>query len=307
MKKPLIAIAVIGTIAAGYGVTQYKANEKLNDEIAKQISLFEESSGFTVDYKEANYSLLNKEVNLQDIKFKGPEGEDLATISQIIIEGYETDKISPYTAMDLKGLRFAQQLIDLAEPTTPTELLNASYDITSSLKYDEATGKSDFDIGFVAGEVAAMEMAFTLGNSKTLMDVSLESQKMQMDSPLTMEQELQLQSKMMMAMQELQPQSFNFSFNNKGQFESVVEQQLSAVQLDKLTFVQQAQMQVDMLPLDEASKVELMNFVNGLNSLNISMQLDNNKAVSELAMEVSAVAQQPEKLAQLLNLKIKGS
>jgi hypothetical protein len=71
--------------------------------------------------------------------------------------------------------------------------------------------------------------------------------------------------------------------------------------------VQQAQMQVDMLPLDEASKVELMNFVNGLNSLNISMQLDNNKAVSELAMEVSAVAQQPEKLAQLLNLKIKGS
>lgn len=307
MKKPLIAIAVIGTIAAGYGVTQYKANEKLNDEIAKQISLFEESSGFTVDYKEANYSLLNKEVNLQDIKFKGPEGEDLATISQIIIEGYETDKISPYTAMDLKGLRFAQQLIDLAEPTTPTELLNASYDITSSLKYDEATGKSDFDIGFVAGEVAAMDMAFTLGNSKTLMDVSLESQKMQMDSPLTMEQELQLQSKMMMAMQELQPQSFNFSFNNKGQFESVVEQQLSAVQLDKLTFVQQAQMQVDMLPLDEASKVELMNFVNGLNSLNISMQLDNNKAVSELAMEVSAVAQQPEKLAQLLNLKIKGS
>lgn len=307
MKKPLIAIAVIGTIAAGYGVTQYKANEKLNDEIAKQISLFEESSGFTVDYKEANYSLLNKEVNLQDIKFKGPEGEDLATISQIIIEGYETDKISPYTAMDLKGLRFAQQLIDLAEPTTPTELLNASYDITSSLKYDEATGKSDFDIGFVAGEVAAMDMAFTLGNSKTLMDVSLESQKMQMDSPLTMEQELQLQSKMMMAMQELQPRSFNFSFNNKGQFESVVEQQLSAVQLDKLTFVQQAQMQVDMLPLDEASKVELMNFVNGLNSLNISMQLDNNKAVSELAMEVSAVAQQPEKLAQLLNLKIKGS
>jgi hypothetical protein len=139
------------------------------------------------------------------------------------------------------------------------------------------------------------------------MDVSLESQKMQMDSPLTMEQELQLQSKMMMAMQELQPQSFNFSFNNKGQFESVVEQQLSAVQLDKLTFVQQAQMQVDMLPLDEDSKSELMNFVNGLNSLNISMQLDNNKAVSELAMEVSAVAQQPEKLAQLLNLKIKGS
>jgi hypothetical protein len=307
MKKPLIAIAVIGTIAAGYGVTQYKANEKLNDEIAKQISIFEETSGFTVDYKEANYSLLNKEVSLQDIQFKGPEGKDLATISHIIIEGYETDKISPYTAMDLKGLRFAQQLIDLAEPTTPAELLNASYDITSSLKYDEATGKSDFDIGFVAGEVAALDMAFSLGNSKTLMDVSLESQKMQAQSPLTMEQELQLQSKMMMAMQELQPQSFNFTFNNKGQFESVVEQQLAAVQLDKLTFVQQAQMQVDMLPLDDESKVELMNFVNGLNSLNISMQLDSNKAVSELAMEMAALAQQPEKLVQMLNLKVKGS
>jgi len=307
MKKPLIAIAVIGTIAAGYGVTQYKANEKLNDEIAKQISLFEETSGFTVDYKEASYSLLNKEVSLQDIQFKGPEGEDLASINHIIIEGYETDKVSPYTAMDLKGLRFAQPLIAQAAQTTPEELLNASYDITSSLKYDEASGKSDFDIGFVAGNVASMDMAFTLGNSKSLMDVSLESQQMQSQSPLTMEQELQLQSKVMVAMQELQPQSFNFTFNNKGQFGSVVEKQLSAAQLDKLTFVQQAQMQVDMLPLDEASKVELMNFVNGLNSLNISMQLDNNKAVSELAMEVATMAQQPEKLVQLLNLKIKGS
>ena len=82
MKKPLIAIAVIGTIAAGYGVTQYKANEKLNNEIAKQISVFEETSGFSVDYKEANYSLLSQEVSLKDIQFKGPEGEDLAVINQ---------------------------------------------------------------------------------------------------------------------------------------------------------------------------------------------------------------------------------
>ncbi|GMM85783.1 hypothetical protein [Pseudoalteromonas sp. MTN2-4] len=307
MKKPLIAIAVIGTIAAGYGVTQYKANEKLNNEIAKQISVFEETSGFSVDYKEANYSLLSQEVSLKDIQFKGPEGEDLAVINQIIIEGYETDKISPYTSMDLQGLRLAQPLIEQAQQTAPSELLNASYDITSSLKYDEASGKSDFDIGFVAGEVASMDMAFSLGNSQSLMEVSLESQKLQSQSPLTMEQELQLQSKMMMAMQELQPQSFNFTFNNKGQFDTVVEKQLSAVQLDKLTFVQQAQMQVDMLPLAEDSKSELMNFVNGLNSLNISMQLNENKAVSQLAMELAGLAQQPEKLAEFLNLQVKGS
>ena len=209
--------------------------------------------------------------------------------------------------MDLKGIRLAESLIKQAEQTTPAELLNASYDITSSLKYDESTGQSDFDLGFVAGKVAAMDMAVSFGNAQSFMEVSLESQKMQQQSQLTMEQELQLQSKIMTAMQALKPQSFSFTFNNKGQFDSVVEQQLSAVQLDKLSFVQQAQMQVDMLPLEEDYKMELMNFVNGLNSLSISMKLDEHKPISELAAQVMGIAQQPDKLAELFNLEIKGS
>ena len=307
MNKPLIAIAVVGTLAAGYGVAQYKINEKLTVEIEKQISTFTETSGFSVEYQDANYSIFNQAVSLTGINFTGPEGEALASINQLIIEGYEADKISPYTAMDLKGLRLAESLIKQAEQTTPAELLNASYDITSSLKYDESTGQSDFDLGFVAGKVAAMDMAFSFGNAQSFMEVSLESQKMQQQSQLTMEQELQLQSKMMTAMQALKPQSFSFTFNNKGQFDSVVEQQLSVVQLDKLSFVQQAQMQVDMLPLEEAYKMELMNFVNGLNSLSISMKLDEHKPVSELAAQVMGIAQQPDKLAELFNLEIKGS
>ena len=306
MKKLLVTLAVVGSLATGYGVIQYQANEKLAVEIDKQVTSFEEASGISINYHDASYSLLNNEVSIKDINFKDPEGEALANINEIIFEGYEADKISPYTFIDLKGLHLTESFISKTEHSTPEELLNARYDVSSSLKYDESTQMSDFDFSFVASDVATMTMALSMGSAKALMDVSLESQKMKQQGPLTMEQELQLQSKMMTALKMLQPKSFNFTFNNTGQFESVVEQQLAAVNLDKFSFIQQAQLQVDMLPMTDSQKEQVMNFVNGLSELSISMTLNNAKPMSEVAAQVMGLAQQPAALTELLNLQVQG-
>lgn len=305
MKKLIITLGALGLGIGGYTAVQMYANKALSAEVDKIAVQLEKESQLKIDYQSAEVNLFTKDVELSNIGFTSQEGVLVAQIASFTLIGYETDKISEHTSAVVEGLTLTEQFKSTS-PETPKELLDATYDMQAMLNFDQATGESEFKMGFSASSVATMDFDFTVGNAQELMQVSLESYQLEQSKNPSVEAQLQLQSRMMMAMQQLQPSALNFKFSDKGQFKSVVEQQVAAGKMDMLSFQQQAQMQVDMLPLNDEAKQQMMQFVTGLSDLSISMKLGDALSFTAFSVKVSELADQPDELAKLLNLKVLG-
>ena len=306
MNKATLGVAIVAVAGAAYVGANYYANQQVDLQVAKQVSNFEKDTGFQVSYADSSVDLFTSAVEINDITVTDPNNNSaLFTVDKVHVVGYEPDKISPYTEFDLMGLKLSEQAAAMADSVSP-ELMQATYNINTSLSFDEQSGDSEFKFATTAGDILSTSMDVALGNSKALMTASLEASKMPAEQ-MTMEQELQLQTKMMQAMQSLELQSFHFTVNNQGKLAELLEGELAHQGMSKADFEAALEQQFNAMMLPEEIKTAFKDFAAGMQSLNVSITATEKQSVMALGQQLAMGMQSnPEMLSELLEIEASG-
>lgn len=165
MKKLVIAAAIIAAGVGGVSYANYVATQEVRAEVDKQLALVSEQTGASFNYAELSASVISNSVAISNIEVTSPEGENIATVEHVEVTGYETDKISPHTAFTLKNFQFDKSFVATLPADTNAQLASASYDLHSSLDYDEQSGNSDIVVKLHANDIASIDMNMGLANS----------------------------------------------------------------------------------------------------------------------------------------------
>ncbi|ODB35694.1 hypothetical protein BB427_17160 [Pseudoalteromonas sp. BMB] len=306
MNKSTLAVAVVVLAGAGYVGANYYVNEQVKQEITKQISSFEQQSGLTVSFANSSVDLFSRGVEITDLTISQPDEKiALFTIDKLNIVGYEQDKISPYTELDLVGLKLAKEAAEFTQGMSP-ELVNATYHLKTSLAYDDASGASEVKFATSAEGIVKTSFNAAFGNSKAFMDASLAASKIQSDTP-NLEQELQVQSQMMTAMQSLELKSLAVNIDNAGTLPQFIEAELAQQGMTKDDFEAVTAQQLMYSPMPQELKDAITGFVSGMESLSISVTVPQSQNMMALGQQLSlAMAQNPETLSELIKINASG-
>ncbi|QPB84603.1 hypothetical protein CWC22_017095 [Pseudoalteromonas rubra] len=305
MKKSTIMLAVAGALSAAVVGAHFYANQQAELVVQKQITQFAEQSELLIEHQGSSYNLFTNTIKVQSLEIKdAAEQQVLLNIGEFSLQGYEADKISEFTEVKLANVTLSPVLAAELAPQAAT-LAGASYALTSSLRYNPDSGNSQFKSSVEADGVVGIEFNFDLGNSKELMTTSLEMQKQ--DSEMTLEQELQMQSKLISAIQSLQPQTLTFAIAGQPKLDALVTELLTNQGLSKEQFEQMLAMQLAQVPVSEEAKQGLSGFAAGLNALEVSVSLDEAMDFNAFSQQVQSLSADPEALEKFLNLKITGS
>ena len=309
MKKLVIAAAIIAAGVGGVSYANYVATQEVRAEVDKQLALVSEQTGASFNYAELSASVISNSVAISNIEVTSPEGDKIATVEHVEVTGYETDKISPHTAFTLKNFQFDKSFVDTLPADTNTQLASASYDLHSSLDYDDQSGNSDIVVKLHANDIASIDMDMGLANSKALMDASLEISKAQQaagSTPLTYEQELQQQTLIMQAMSKLEPRNVSLVINNQGDLKGLLESELAKQGMTLEQMQTMLDQQLQQAPVTEEIAKALTDFAKGLNSFSVSAKLPEGKTMMEVNQQLMMLAGQPEELVKFINLEVKG-
>ena len=309
MKKLIIAAAIIATGVGGVSYANYVATQEVRAEVDKQLAMVSEQTGATFKYAGLSASVISKSVEITSMEVISPEGESVANVQSIEVKGYETDKISPHTSLDVKNLTLSKDFIATLPADTNAILASASYNLHSSLDYNEESGESDMVVKLNAKDVISFNMDIGLANSKPLMDTSLamsKEQKQAGDTPLTYEQQLQQQTRMMQAMSKLEPRNASFVINNQGKLKELLESELSKQGMTIEQMQAMLAQQLEQAPVTEEIANALTSFASGLNSLTVSAKLPEGQTMMEVNQQLMMLAGKPEELVKFINLEVKG-
>ncbi|KTF19452.1 hypothetical protein [Pseudoalteromonas sp. 10-33] len=309
MKKLIIAAAIIAAGVGGVSYANYVATQEVRAEVDKQLAMVSEQTGATFKYAGLSASVISKSVEITNMEVISPEGESVANVQSIEVKGYETDKISPHTSLDVKNLTLSKDFIATLPADTNAILASASYNLHSSLDYNEESGESDMVVKLNAKDVISFNMDIGLANSKPLMDTSLamsKEQKQAGDTPLTYEQQLQQQTRMMQAMSKLEPRNASFVINNQGKLKELLESELSKQGMTIEQMQTMLAQQLEQAPITEEIASELTSFASGLNSLTVSAKLPEGQTMMEVNQQLMMLAGKPEELVKFINLEVKG-
>ena len=309
MKKLIIAAAVIAAGVGGVSYANYVATQEVRAEVDKQLAMVSEQTGATFKYAGLSASVISKSVEITSMEVISPEGESVANVQSIEVKGYETDKISPHTSLDVKNLTLSKDFIATLPADTNAILASASYNLHSSLDYNEESGESDMVVKLNAKDVISFNMDIGLANSKPLMDTSLamsKEQKQAGDTPLTYEQQLQQQTRMMQAMSKLEPRNASFVINNQGKLKELLESELSKQGMTIEQMQAMLAQQLEQAPVTEEIANALTSFASGLNSLTVSAKLPEGQTMMEVNQQLMMLAGKPEELVKFINLEVKG-
>jgi hypothetical protein len=309
MKKLIIAAAIIAAGVGGVSYANYVATQEVRAEVDKQLAMVSEQTGATFKYAGLSASVISKSVEITNMEVISPEGESVANVQSIEVKGYETDKISPHTSLDVKNLTLSKDFIATLPADTNAILASASYNLHSSLDYNEESGESDMVVKLNAKDVISFNMDIGLANSKPLMDTSLamsKEQKQAGDTPLTYEQQLQQQTRMMQAMSKLEPRNASFVINNQGKLKELLESELSKQGMTIEQMQAMLAQQLEQAPITEEIASALTSFASGLNSLTVSAKLPEGKTMMEVNQQLMILAGKPEELVKFINLEVKG-
>lgn len=309
MKKLIIAAAIIAAGVGGVSYANYVATQEVRAEVDKQLAMVSEQTGATFKYAGLSASVISKSVEITSMEVISPEGESVANVQSIEVKGYETDKISPHTSLDVKNLTLSKGFIATLPADTNAILASASYNLHSSLDYNEESGESDMVVKLNAQDVVSLNMDIRLANSKPLMDTSLamsKEQKQAGDTPLTYEQQLQQQTRMMQAMSKLEPRNASFVINNKGKLKELLESELSKQGMTIEQMQAMLAQQLEQAPVTEEIANALTSFASGLNSLTVSAKLPEGQTMMEVNQQLMMLAGKPEELVKFINLEVKG-
>lgn len=306
MNKSTLAVAVVVLAGAGYVGANYYVNEQVKQEITKQIENFEQDSGLTVSFANSSVDLFTRGVEITDLTIsQADENIPMFTIEKLNIVGYEQDKISPYTELDLVGLKLAKEAAEFTQGMSQ-ELVNATYHLNTSLSYDEASGASEFAFASSAEGIVKSSFNAAFGNSKAFMDASLAASKIQSDTP-NLEQELQMQSQMMAAMQSLEFKSLAVNIDNAGTLPQLLESEIAQQGMSKADFQAIVAQQLQMMMLPAEIQTAVNDFANGMESLAISVSVPQSQSMMALGQQLSmAMAQNPETLSELIEINASG-
>ncbi|WP_276755140.1 hypothetical protein [Pseudoalteromonas marina] len=309
MKKLIIAAAIIAAGVGGVSYANYVATQEVRAEVDKQLAMVSEQTGATFKYAGLSASVISKSVEITSMEVISPEGESVANVQSIEVKGYETDKISPHTSLDVKNLTLSKDFIATLPADTNAILASASYNLHSSLDYNEESGESDMVVKLNAKDVVSFNMDLGLANSKPLMDTSLamsKEQKQAGDTPLTYEQQLQQQTRMMQAMSKLEPRNASFVINNQGKLKELLESELSKQGMTIEQMQAMLAQQLEQAPVTEEIANALTSFASGLNSLTVSAKLPEGQTMMEVNQQLMMLAGKPEELVKFINLEVKG-
>ena len=309
MKKLIIAAAIIAAGVGGVSYANYVATQEVRAEVDKQLAMVSEQTGATFSYAGLSASVISKSVEITNMEVISPEGDSVANVQSIEVKGYETDKISPHTSLDVKNLTLSKDFIATLPADTNAILASASYNLHSSLDYNEESGESDMVVKLNAKDVISFNMDIGLANSKPLMDTSLamsKEQKQAGDTPLTYEQQLQQQTRMMQAMSKLEPRNASFVINNQGKLKELLESELSKQGMTIEQMQAMLAQQLEQAPITEEIASALTSFASGLNSLTVSAKLPEGKTMMEVNQQLMILAGKPEELVKFINLEVKG-
>lgn len=309
MKKLIIAAAIIAAGVGGVSYANYVATQEVRAEVDKQLAMVSEQTGATFKYAGLSASVISKSVEITSMEVISPEGESVANVQSIEVKGYETDKISPHTSLDVKNLTLSKDFIATLPADTNAILASASYNLHSSLDYNEESGESDMVVKLNAKDVVSFNMDLGLANSKPLMDTSLamsKEQKQAGDTPLTYEQQLQQQTRMMQAMSKLEPRNASFVINNEGKLKELLESELSKQGMTIEQMQAMLAQQLEQAPVTEEIANALTSFASGLNSLTVSAKLPEGQTMMEVNQQLMMLAGKPEELVKFINLEVKG-
>jgi len=309
MKKLIIAAAIIAAGVGGVSYANYVATQEVRVEVDKQLAMVSEQTGATFKYAGLSASVISKSVEITSMEVISPEGESVANVQSIEVKGYETDKISPHTSLDVKNLTLSKDFIATLPADTNAILASASYNLHSSLDYNEESGESDMVVQLNAKDVISFNMDIGLANSKPLMDTSLamsKEQKQAGDTPLTYEQQLQQQTRMMQAMSKLEPRNASFVINNQGKLKELLESELSKQGMTIEQMQAMLAQQLEQAPVTEEIANALTSFASGLNSLTVSAKLPEGQTMMEVNQQLMMLAGKPEELVKFINLEVKG-
>ena len=309
MKKLIIAAAIIAAGVGGVSYANYVATQEVRAEVDKQLAMVSEQTGATFKYAGLSASVISKSVEITSMEVISPEGESVANVQSIEVKGYETDKISPHTSLDVKNLTLSKDFIATLPADTNAILASASYNLHSSFDYNEESGESDMVVKLNAKDVISFNMDIGLANSKPLMDTSLamsKEQKQAGDTPLTYEQQLQQQTRMMQAMSKLEPRNASFVINNQGKLKELLESELSKQGMTIEQMQAMLAQQLEQAPVTEEIANALTSFASGLNSLTVSAKLPEGQTMMEVNQQLMMLAGKPEELVKFINLEVKG-
>ncbi|ATG58975.1 MULTISPECIES: hypothetical protein [Pseudoalteromonas] len=309
MKKLIIAAAIIAAGVGGVSYANYVATQEVRAEVDKQLAMVSEQTGATFKYAGLSASVISKSVEITSMEVISPEGESVANVQSIEVKGYETDKISPHTSLDVKNLTLSKDFIATLPADTNAILASASYNLHSSLDYNEESGESDMVVKLNAQDVVSFNMDLGLANSKPLMDTSLamsKEQKQAGDTPLTYEQQLQQQTRMMQAMSKLEPRNASFVINNQGKLKELLESELSKQGMTIEQMQAMLAQQLEQAPVTEEIANALTSFASGLNSLTVSAKLPEGQTMMEVNQQLMMLSGKPEELVKFINLEVKG-
>lgn len=305
MKKSTIMLALGGVMSAAVVGAHIYANQQAELVIEQQITQFAEQSDMLIEYQGTSYNLFTNTVKVQSLVVKdATEQQALLNIGEFSLQGYEADKISDFTEVKLTNVTLSPAIAAELEQQS-TALAGTHFALTSSMRYDEHSGDSQFKSAIEAAGVVGLEFNFDIGNSAELMSTSLEMQ--QQGAEMTLEQELQMQSKLLSAIQSLEPQKLTFAIDGQPKLELLVTELLTSKGLTKEQFQQMLTMQLAQVPVSEEAKQGLSGFAAGLNALEVNVSLDEAMDFNAFSQQVQSLAADPEALEKFLNLKITGS
>lgn len=138
------------------------------------------------------------------------------------------------------------------------------------------------------------------------MDASLAASKIQSDTP-NLEQELQVQSQMMAAMQSLELKSLAVNIDNAGSLPQLLESEIAQQGMSKADFQAIVAQQLQMMMLPAEIQTAVNDFANGMESLSISVSIPQSQSMMALGQQLSmSMAQNPETLSELIEINASG-
>ncbi|MCF2901660.1 hypothetical protein ACSFVZ_02240 [Pseudoalteromonas sp. SYSU M81236] len=309
MKKLIIA-AVVAAAVGGVAYANYAVTQEVKTVVDQQLSALSAQSGVDITYSDISASVFDSSMELSGIKVQSLDSnEAIATIDTIEVSGYEQDSIPPHTGFVMTNFRFSDDFLAQLPQNANNKLASTSYNVKSSLDYNKDSGDSAFAVNVTANEVADVHFNLGLAKSTPLMEASLAISKMQnstQNGQLTLEQQLQQQSKMMAAMSQLEPRSISMSVADEGELKAVVESFLQAQGMTHEQFQQVVAMQLQQAPVSTDLETAITNFAQGLSSLSVSANLPEGQSMMQINQQIMALMGQPEELAKFINLQASG-
>lgn len=309
MKKLIIA-AVVAAAVGGVAYANYAVTQEVKTVVDQQLSALSAQSGVDITYSDISASVFDSSMELSGIKVQSLDSnEAIATIDTIEVSGYEQDSIPPHTGFVMTNFRFSDDFLAQLPQNANNKLASTSYNVKSSLDYNKDSGDSAFAVNVTANEVADVHFNLGLAKSAPLMEASLAISKMQnstQNGQLTLEQQLQQQSKMMAAMSQLEPRSISLSVADEGELKAVVESFLQAQGMTHEQFQQVVAMQLQQAPVSTDLETAITNFAQGLSSFSVSANLPEGQSMMQINQQIMALMGQPEELAKFINLQASG-